>query len=259
MKMIAKPMMISLAVAVCFSASVVAKQEQTLNEESYAIGASLGKYLNGQIVTQKEFGLDVELEQIIQGFTDAVNGDLKLDNDALVDVLNARAKVLNEVKKERRDALVAEVAQASVDYLDENRAKQGVSVTESGLQYEVLVQGQGDKPAREDAVTVHYKGQLIDGTVFQDTHEAGEPKQVALINSIAGWEEGLQLMPIGSTYRFTIPAELAYGTEGMGVIPGGAAVVFEIELIESNKPGQAHQGMGMGMGNAGMSGMFHQK
>ncbi|WP_028114204.1 FKBP-type peptidyl-prolyl cis-trans isomerase [Ferrimonas kyonanensis] len=251
MKLIIKPLLVSLAVSACFSAGAQAEQ-QDLAKESYAIGASMGKYLTGQMASQKEFGLDVDLESLIAGFNDAVNGVEKMDNDTLVGVLNARAQLLNTRQDERQAALLKQLSEESRDYLATNRDKPGVTVTESGLQYEVLVKGEGVKPAREDAVTVHYKGSFINGNVFQDTHESGEPQRVALINSIAGWEEGLQLMPVGSTYRFTIPAELAYGQEGMGAIPGGSAVIFEIELIETKKPGQAHEGVDMGKG-MGMS------
>ena len=250
MKTAIKPLIIALAVA---SAPVLAEQAQT-DTESYAIGASLGNYLNGQLAMQEEFGLNADLEQVLKGFEDAVKGRSSLDKEALIDALNARAQLLNTRKDERKAARLKEVAQASRDYMADNADKPGVIVTESGLQYEVLVKGEGQLPAREDAVTVHYKGQLVDGTVFQDTRadSDAQPRQVALINSIAGWEEGLQLMPVGSTYKFTIPAELGYGTQGMGAIPPGSALVFEIELIDTNKPGDAHKEMGMGMGMGAM-------
>ncbi|WP_035385481.1 FKBP-type peptidyl-prolyl cis-trans isomerase [Ferrimonas futtsuensis] len=257
MKTAIKPLIIALAFA---SAPALAQQAQTdANTESYAIGASLGNYLNGQLAMQEEFGLSADLEQVLKGFEDAVKGQSSLDKEALIDALNARAQLLNTRKDERKAARMKEVAQASRDYLSDNAGKPGVTVTESGLQYEVLVKGEGKMPAREDAVTVHYKGQLVDGTVFQDTRadSNAQPRQVALINSIAGWEEGLQLMPVGSTYKFTIPAELGYGMQGMGAIPPGSALVFEIELIDANKPGDAHKemGMGMGMGAMGMGAM----
>ncbi|WP_417346349.1 FKBP-type peptidyl-prolyl cis-trans isomerase [Ferrimonas sp.] len=255
MKTAIKPLIIALAFA---SAPVLAEQAQT-DTESYAIGASLGNYLNGQLAMQEEFGLSADLEQVLKGFEDAVKGHSSLDKEALIDALNARAQLLNTRKDERKAARLKEVAQASRNYLSDNADKPGVTVTESGLQYEVLVKGEGQLPSREDAVTVHYKGQLVDGTVFQDTRadSDAQPRQVALINSIAGWEEGLQLMPVGSTYKFTIPAELGYGTQGMGAIPPGSALVFEIELIDTNKPGDAHKemGMGMGMGAMGMGSM----
>ncbi|WP_298444827.1 FKBP-type peptidyl-prolyl cis-trans isomerase [uncultured Ferrimonas sp.] len=256
MKLIIKPLVVSLALTGGCSAAVMA-QTSDLQQESYAIGASMGKYVVGQMASQQEFGLSFESEPLIAGFADAINGLEKMDKDALVGLLNDRAQLLNQRQQEREAALRKQLSQESRDYLANNSEKAGVTVTESGLQYEVLVAGDGVKPAREDAVTVHYKGSFINGNVFQDTHQAGEPQKVALINTIAGWEEGLQLMPVGSTYRFTIPAALGYGDEGMGAIPGGAAVVFDIELLDTKKPGQAHQGVDMskGMGGMGMGGM----
>ncbi|TKB50151.1 FKBP-type peptidyl-prolyl cis-trans isomerase [Ferrimonas aestuarii] len=245
----------SLVVALSLTAvSNFAMANTDLDNESYAIGASMGKYLNGQITVQKEFGIDANLDQVIAGFADALQGNNKLDNEALIDALNARAKVLNDRKQERQAALLKETSQEAREYMEQNAEKDGVMTTESGLQYEVLVAGDGRKPNPEDAVTVHYKGTLLDGSVFEDTH-GGEPKELGLINVIDGWNEGIQLMPVGSTYRFTIPAKLAYGDQGMGAIPGGSAIIFDIELIDAKKPGKGHGGMGMGMGmnmNMGM-------
>lgn len=113
----------------------------------------------------------------------------------------------------------------------EEGAEGEMTTTESGLQYEVLVEGDGAKPTLSDAVTVHYKGELEDGTVFDSSYDRGEPATFPLARVVQGWKEGLQLMPIGSKYKFRIPPDLGYGPNGAGPIPPNATLIFEVELI----------------------------
>ena len=120
-------------------------------------------------------------------------------------------------------------------FLTENALKEGVKVTESGLQYEVLKMGRGKKPAATDRVKVHYHGTLIDGTVFDSSVERGEPTSFGLNQVIAGWTEGLQLMPVGSKFRFYIPQELGYGSRNAGSIPPYSTLIFEVELLGIEK------------------------
>lgn len=122
----------------------------------------------------------------------------------------------------------------SKQFLEENAKKEGVKVTSSGLQYEVVVDGDGPKPADANAeVEVHYQGSLIDGTVFDSSYKRGESITFFLNQVIAGWTEGVQLMPTGSKYIFYIPSELGYGQRGVpGVIPKDATLIFEVELIK---------------------------
>jgi FKBP-type peptidyl-prolyl cis-trans isomerase FkpA len=110
----------------------------------------------------------------------------------------------------------------------------GMVTTESGLQYEVIEAGDGPKPTLSDVITVHYKGSLDDGTVFDSSYDRGEPMTFPLGAVIPGWKEGLQLMPVGSKYNFVIPSELGYGARGAGggQIPPNATLHFEVELIE---------------------------
>ena len=109
---------------------------------------------------------------------------------------------------------------------------EGVITTESGLQYEVLVEGDGAKPSRNDQVTVHYKGTLTDGTVFDSSYDRGQPATFPLNRVVKGWQEGIPLMPVGSKYKFTIPPDLGYGSRSMGKIPANATLIFEVELLE---------------------------
>lgn len=121
-------------------------------------------------------------------------------------------------------------------FLAENKEKEGVQVTESGLQYIVEEAGEGDSPAATDKVTVHYEGKLVDGSIFDSSIKRGQPAQFGVNQVIPGWVEGLQLMKPGAKYKFFIPQDLAYGAHGsQGAIPPYAALVFEVELISIDK------------------------
>lgn len=121
---------------------------------------------------------------------------------------------------------------ADLAYLKEHKDKPGVKTTASGLQYEVLTEGTGPQPTAADTVAVHYEGKLLDGTVFDSSYQRGQPAVFPLGQVIPGWTEGVQLMHTGSTYLFTIPPELGYGSRGAGgVIPPNAVLTFKIELL----------------------------
>ncbi|GIU22309.1 FKBP-type peptidyl-prolyl cis-trans isomerase [Shewanella sp. MBTL60-007] len=242
------------------SANSMAATELTsdVQKESYSIGASLGKYISGQIYSQTELGAEVDVDLVIEGVVDALKNNPQFSDDEILTFLNQRAEQLNAA----REAAEAKIALANVtagnEFLAENKKKDGVKETESGLQYEVISEGEGRKPNPQDVVTVHYKGFLIDGTEFDDSYKRNEPNRFALMSVIEGWQEGIPLMSEGSTYKFAIPAALAYGDKQVGIIPPSSTLVFEVELVKVEAPGENAHGMGLsGMGMGGMMGGGH--
>lgn len=139
--------------------------------------------------------------------------------------------LFDRLQSNSREKLDAEIEKGKT-FLEENKKRPEVTETPSGLQYEVLVQGDGPKPGPTTKVTTHYHGTTIDGKVFDSSVQRGSPLSFGLNQVIKGWTEGLQLMPVGSKYKFFIPYDLAYGTSGAGgSIPGGATLIFEVELF----------------------------
>ena len=142
-----------------------------------------------------------------------------------------------EFQKQLQQKQLSETKKAQTtnnSFLAENAKKAGVITTASGLQYQVIKEGTGAKPVATDTVKVHYEGKLVDGTVFDSSIKRGEPVSFPLNQVIAGWTEGVQLMTVGSKYKFVIPANLAYGEQGGGPIPANSVLTFEVELLEIN-------------------------
>ncbi|UAY55873.1 FKBP-type peptidyl-prolyl cis-trans isomerase [Arachidicoccus terrestris] len=136
---------------------------------------------------------------------------------------------------QRNQKKAAENLQAGQEFLAENAKKEGVISLESGLQYQVLTMGEGEKPSAADQVTCHYHGTVIDGTVFDSSVERGQPATFPLNRVIKGWTEGLQLMPVGSKFRFFIPADLAYGERAVSAVIGpNSTLIFDVELLGIN-------------------------
>ncbi|WP_276903980.1 FKBP-type peptidyl-prolyl cis-trans isomerase [Frischella perrara] len=193
---------------------------------SYAIGLQIGQQL-------KDSGLkDLDINAIKQGLEDVLTEKQPiLPLNELHDALRQiHERAMAEKKKEAEKA-----AQAGIDFLKENLTKEGVKSTESGLQYNILKEGDGKIPAATDTVRVHYTGKLIDGTVFDSSVERGQPAEFPVNGVIRGWVEALQLMPVGSKWRLYIPQELAYGSQGAGAsIPPFSTLIFDVELLAIN-------------------------
>lgn len=191
---------------------------------SYGVGRQLGD----QVANAPFEGFDTEAA--LAGFTDALQGaDFKVQPEQINEAFREIQARLQAAEAEKAKTMSAE-GQA---FLDENAKKEGVTVTESGLQYEVLVAGEGDKPTASSTVRTHYHGTLIDGTVFDSSVDRGQPAEFPVNGVIAGWTEALQMMPVGSKWRLTVPYSLAYGERGAGGAIGPyATLVFEVELLD---------------------------
>ena len=198
---------------------------------AYAIGASVGNFASQTLKQQSELGVELDNELLKKGLLDALSGNSKMSEEDMGKALRAHEQKMNTIVQEKAKQKREEAIAAGEKFLEENAKKEGVKVTDSGLQYEVIKQGTGPKPTPEDTVTVHYTGTLTDGTVFDSSKERGQPATFPLANVIKGWTEGLTLMPVGSEYRLTIPAKLAYGDQEVGSIPAGSVLVFDVELL----------------------------
>jgi FKBP-type peptidyl-prolyl cis-trans isomerase FklB len=196
-------------------------------------------------------GLEQKLSYIVgtnlasQFKRDELTLDVDAFNLAVSDVLSGTESRLSQEQIQEAVATVQQQAQEKqklaqqaaqekgMAYLAENAKKEGVVVTESGLQYKELVSGDGEMPTSEDTVVVHYKGTLTDGTVFDSSYDRGEPAEFPVTGVIKGWVEALQLMNVGDKFELVIPSDLAYGPRGSGQIIGpDATLVFEVELLE---------------------------
>lgn len=203
--------------------SVKSQEEMTKEQKiSYAIGANLGTQVSHD-------GIELNLDALVQGLRDAMAGQNKFSDEQMQEAF----MMLQQDMQAKQNSAVAVEKEKGRIFLEENKKNPDVKVTPSGLQYKVITMGTGEKPTASNTVTVKYKGTLIDGTVFDSTEkQGGEPISFPLNGVIPGWTEGVQLMPTGSKFIFYIPSDLAYGDRGAGPqIPGGATLIFEIELI----------------------------
>jgi len=193
---------------------------------SYAIGMSVANQFKQMSDFLREQGVTkVDTALLLRGITDGIKAKktLMTDNDANTVIMNYLSKA-QSLKAQPN-------IEAGEKFLAANKAKPGVKTTASGLQYEVITQGTGPKPSAEDTVICHYAGSLLDGTEFDNSYKRGQPLTIGASQVIKGWTEALQLMSVGSKYKFYIPYELGYGTNDMGQIPPGSVLVFDVELL----------------------------
>jgi len=200
-----------------------------MDKLSYSLGLGIGQQL-------KQMGLEdtLVLEDFMASIEDVLKGNsLKISNAAAQQIINDFFAEMESKQK----AAAAEAGKAAKvmgeQFLAENAKKEGVIVTASGLQYEVLTMGEGAQPKATDTVHCHYEGRLLDGTIFDSSYQRGEPIDFSLQQVIAGWTEGVQLMKEGSKFRFYIPYMLAYGEGGAGaMIPPYSTLIFDVELLK---------------------------
>lgn len=198
---------------------------KTLNDSaSYAIGISVASFYKQQGIKSLNTSL------VSKAINDILGGKKALmDDDAASMCVN---KLLTNVQESKSKPTI----EAGKAFLVKNGARPEVKTTESGLQYEVITEGTGIKPTTVDTFVAHYRGTLIDGTEFDASYNRGQPLVYPVGAVIRGWTEGLQLMAVGSKYKFYIPYNLAYGTNDNGQIPGGSTLIFDIELLDVKKP-----------------------
>ncbi|SIQ83332.1 FKBP-type peptidyl-prolyl cis-trans isomerase FklB [Marinobacterium stanieri] len=232
-----KKSMLAIALGGALIAAPVV-QAETLETEQQKLSYSLGLILGERLQADVD---DLDIEAFTQGVEAIYNEETPLLNqEQMAEVMQA----FQAQKMEEQRQATAKLAQDNLDkgkaYQDDNAKRDGVQVTDSGLQYEVLEAGEGASPEASDTVKVHYRGELIDGTQFDSSYARNEPVSFPLDGVIPGWTEGLQLMKEGGKSRLVIPAELAYGPGGMGnAIGPNETLVFEVELLEVNPSDEA--------------------
>lgn len=205
------------------SKPVASPLKNMLDSASYAIGISVINFYKQQGVTKMNASL------VTKAMTDFL-GNKKL----LLDDVTANA-VLNNYLMALQAEKIKPTIEEGEKFLAQNKLKPGVKTTASGLQYEVIREGTGPKPSAADTFVVHYRGTLLNGTEFDASYNRNEPLTYPMNQVIKGWTEGLQLMAVGSKYKFYIPYNLGYGVGGNNGIPGGAMLIFEIELLDIKK------------------------
>ncbi len=193
---------------------------------SYSMGLDMGTYLNG-------IGEELDYDRLVLGLKSGFEGtDALMTMEEMQSVQKEFAEKMKAKQESQMKALQEKNQKAGDAYLAENKAKKGVIITESGLQYNVVKEGTGAKPTAEDTVKVHYKGTKIDGTVFDDSNKRGEPATFGVTQVIPGWSEVLQLMKEGASYHVVIPPSLAYGEQGVPpMIEPNSVLVFEVDLL----------------------------
>nr|BFF38268.1 FKBP-type peptidyl-prolyl cis-trans isomerase N-terminal domain-containing protein [Tenacibaculum mesophilum] len=215
------------------------KQKSSLATEVDSVSYALGLDMANKIKMNFD---DMDQDLFVQGFKNGMDStNLLVESKDINNILRAffqkkqqeKMKQMQEEQAKKAEAEFGDNKKAGEEFLATNKAKEGVKTTESGLQYVVLKEGEGEVPTANSRVKVHYHGTLIDGTVFDSSVERGEPTEFGVGQVIKGWTEGLQLMRPGAKYKFFIPQELAYGAQQRGQhIKPFSALVFEVELLE---------------------------
>ena len=204
-----------------------ASLKTAVDSASYAIGINTGANYRTNLKTLP--GGEANIDDLIAGFIQAIKGD----SAAMKMTPETAQQYLQTYFVEASAKESAQNKEAGEKFLAENKTKEGVITTESGLQYKVEKEGTGEKPTAADRVKVHYTGTLLDGTKFDSSVDRGEPAEFGVSQVIRGWTEGLQIMPAGSKYIFWIPSDLAYGERGAGQdIKPNSVLKFEVELLE---------------------------
>jgi len=216
----------ALAAAVLVAGNALAAELETDAQKiGYIIGMDIGNSL-------KEQGADIDLDSLVEAVRATYEGKpLAMTPEEAATIREDYIAKRRAAAEAERAAAGAENAAAGDKFLLENRQKEGVKITDSGLQYKVITMGDGPKPKATDRVTVNYRGTLLDGTEFDSSYSRNQPMTFQLDQVIPGWTEGVQLMPVGSKFEFYVPANLAYGAKGAGPIGPNSTLIFDVELL----------------------------
>jgi len=216
------------------SAPKLETQEQKV---SYIIGSDMGNNFKANEITIDEKAFMAGVNDAIKGTKSALSEeDVKAVMTAFSENMKKKDEAKQAAQKVEADKKSKENAETGKAFLEKNGARKEVTTTKSGLQYEVVTMGKGNKPKETDMVTVHYSGKLIDGTEFDSSYKRNEPAVFPVNGVIPGWVEALQLMPEGSKFKLVIPSDLAYGPGGTGPIGPNAVLVFDVELVKIGAP-----------------------
>jgi FKBP-type peptidyl-prolyl cis-trans isomerase len=209
------------------------KPESLQDRASYIIGFNIGR-------TFKTNDLQANPDLVLKGLRDGLAGDTGLlTPEEMQSTMQALQQQVQTAQAAKQKALGEKNKTEGAAFLEKNKARAGVKTTASGLQYEVLKEGTGPAPKATDTVTVNYKGTLMDGSTFDSSYDRGEPATFVLNQVIPGWTEGVQLMKVGSKYKFYIPSNLAYGEQAPPQIGPNAPLIFEVELLSIGQPKSA--------------------
>ena len=217
-------------------ASTLETQKQ---KESYSIGYQVG-------FSMKSDGVEVDFDKLVQGLQDAITEkEPLLTNEEMRSLIVERREKLKKDQMQKLLEIRAKNAEEAANFLEENGKKDGIKTTESGLQYLVIKEGEGDSPEPGDMVTVHYRGTFVDGKEFDSSYSRGEPQTFQADGVIRGWTEALQMMRVGSKWQIFVPPILAYHQRGLGQkIPPNKLLIFEIELLSIEKDEESKEQQG---------------
>jgi FKBP-type peptidyl-prolyl cis-trans isomerase FklB len=228
-----------ISICIALAASPLFGQEKSpelktdMDKVSYSIGLQIGFNLAKQQDALKKQNVQVNTDALIGGVKDALAGKPQMTTDQVRATLTAFEKDMSQ----KEQAAGKKNATDGEKFLADNKKKDGVKTTPSGLQYKVIKEGSGPQPKETDTVVANYRGTLIDGTEFDSSYKRGQPATFPLNRVIKGWTEGLQLMKVGSKYQFFIPASLGYGEQQMGPDIGpNSTLIFDVELVGIQPP-----------------------
>ncbi|MFC1690025.1 FKBP-type peptidyl-prolyl cis-trans isomerase [Pseudomonadota bacterium] len=214
-----------LSAALVSTTAMAMELETDAQKLGYIIGMDIGNSL-------KQQGTEMDIDALLEAVKATYNGEpLALTPEEAASIREGFISARRAEAEEQRASMASINATEGDKFLLENRSKEGVQVTDSGLQYKVVVMGDGAKPAASDKVTVHYRGTLLNGEEFDSSYSRNQPTSFQLDQVIPGWTEGVQLMPVGSKFMFYIPPGLAYGPNGGGPIGPNSTLIFEVELL----------------------------